>query len=452
MHPNKVLARFKGMQFNKNEGRLVAASFFMNMGVDSGYFVGFVGYAAYEFGGNVTIIATAMAILSVFYMFGNLLGGILVDKIGPRRATFLSSMAMVLVCVAALFINKQLIVFLILSAIFGLVGAVLQSSIGSFAPYLSREREGIRRLNSYITTGMFVSTIFGGSLSAILADSFAHQSVFLMVAATVIISGLLALTVREHYSPHDLPEGEAERETEGETEGEYVQIVDGDTAVSPPEKMGAWHTALEGWNLIRKSTSLRFYLMIAIVMWFSFGAFDALESLYYRDILLMPVSWMGWVNAIIGVGLAIGAFGLSKIPGKYITAFLLVVLLAAEGATTVLYVATRSALWSAVGAFLLGIAFGIVDPLLRTLIQVDSPLKVAGRVMGTVDMIRKGFTFIPLAIAPALYGLFGIQPVLIGAGTITILMAFALYPASRRLDARKATTRHIDHVNPFIDD
>ncbi|MCL2818939.1 MAG: MFS transporter, partial [Actinomycetia bacterium] len=411
---------------------LLVAAFFMNLGVDIGYFLGFVGYAAYGFGGKVNIIATAMGILSAFYMIGSLLGGILIDRIGPRHATFFSSIAMVGVCFAVQLMAGHLMVFLIMTALYGLVGALLQSSFAAFAPYLSRERDGVRRINSYMTTCMFSATIFGGLLGVLITTTFTHLSLFWMVAFVVAISGVLVLSVHEKYSPH-------------EADGEPGVTGEQDAVKTSHPLRGA----LEGWKLIRGSSALRFYLLIAIAMWFCFGAFDALESLYYKDILLVPVSWMGWINSIAGVGFAIGAFSLSRIPSKFISAFLLVVLLAFEGATSVLYVSTTSRYWSAFGIFLLAITYGIADPLMRTLVQADSPLSVVGRVMGTVDMIRKGFTFVPLLIAPLLYRLWGVQPVLIGASLTTIVMALSLYPASRRLDeaVETAGTRHLEQAD-----
>ena len=399
----------------------------MNLGVDTGYFVGLVGYAAYGFGGRIGIITVSMAMLSAFYMLGSLLGGMVIDRIGPRRSAILSSYTMLVVCIAAQFIGVHLIAFLVLIALYALVAAVLQSSFTSFAPFLSRTRDGIKRINSYMTTCMYAATIVGGLLGALVTATFAHLHLFLMVASAVAISSLLVFSVREKHSPSD-------SEEEDDPTSLLDSEIEGDSAdLAFEKKTGFLHNALKGWHLIRKTAKLRFYLLVAIAMWFCFGAFDALESLYYKDILLVPVSWMGWVNAIAGTGFAIGAFMLSRISDRHMSVFLLLVLLAVEGATTALYVATTSIFWSAIGLFLLAISYGIADPLLRTLIQADSPLRIVGRVMGTIDMIRKGFTFIPLTIAPLLYLLWGIQPVLIGASILTVLMAIALYPISRLL-------------------
>jgi len=414
---------FARLNKDTNKARLLAASFFMNMGVDTAYFVGFVGYVAYGFNANVTIIATTMAILAICSMVGNFMGGIIVDKLGPRRTAFYSNMTMALICVAMSFMTFRLTAFMVMTGVFGVVSSVQQSAFHTFAPYLSREREGIRRINSFMTTSMFIATMLGGILGALITTAFKPQYLFSMVAAVVIVSGVMVLFVREKYSPHS-----------------PTAAADSPVAKAAKENAHPLHTALEGWHLIRKTATLRFYLLVAIAMWFCFGAFDALESVYYRDVLLMPISWMGWINALISGGLAIGAFALSKIPGKYVSTFLLVILLGVEGVTTVLYVATTSPFWSAVGAFLLGIAFGVFSPLLNTLIQVDTPLKAAGRVMGTIDTIRRGFTFIPLAIAPTLSRLWGVQPVLVGASLMTILLAVALYPVSRRLDIARAGT------------
>ena len=38
-----------------------------------------------------------------------------------------------------------------------------------------------------------------------------------------------------------------------------------------------------------------------------YGAFDPLESLFYRDVLKVGAAWMGWLSALSGVGGLLGA-------------------------------------------------------------------------------------------------------------------------------------------------
>ena len=68
---------------------------------------------------------------------------------------------------------------------------------------------------------------------------------------------------------------------------------------------------------------------------FAFGAFDSLESLFYRDVLVVDVVWMGVLSAVSGVGMAIGSYIFTKIPERKIDVPLLLATLAFVGSCTI---------------------------------------------------------------------------------------------------------------------
>ena len=414
-----ILARL-----NTNERWLMLANMFAKLGIEAVYFIGFTGYAAYGFGGRASIIATVMIVLNFAHMVGSGVSGIVIDKIGPRRSIYITGTAVLASGLFAQLAEGRLLIFVILAAWFGFFGSALMTSLAAFSPYLVEGKDNLARVNSLITVGGFAACIVGPAIGGVIATYLPALRVFLLLSVSMCLCIVVMSKVHERLQP--------DRDAE--------------------EKHGIIHDALTGWRLIKLSHSLRFYLLVGITMWFAFGAFDALESLYYKDVLLVPIAWLGWVNTIIGVGLLLGAFWLSRLPGKHLNARMLIIILLAEGLGTVLYVGTNNVWWSASGAFALGVAFGIGDPLMRTLIQADSPLAASGRILGTIDTIRVGLLLIPLAIAPTLSHWFGVQPVLIGAGVLTILLTLALIPMSRSVDRRKAATRHLDHVNPFAGD
>jgi hypothetical protein len=77
------------------------------------------------------------------------------------------------------------------------------------------------------------------------------------------------------------------------------------------------------------------------------------------------------------------------------------------------------------GAIVWGVIIGAADPLLRTLIQTDSPDEYVGRVAGTSQVHRQAGELVPLAFAPALAGAFGVQAVLIGGSLILAVVGAA---------------------------
>jgi MFS family permease len=347
----------------------------------------------------------------------------------------------------------------------------------SFAPYLERGKAGLRRVNSYLTIGTFIAAVVGPALGAVATGQFSVYSVFILMGVVTAIGAVVSLKVHEKYSPED-EKGEekdpAHKESTHsqvlEAEAEKLAVERGINLTEPVrptqtsvtagtslagrnvpkrrvKKENPFAEALEGWNIIKKSRNLRYYLMVAIAMIFGFGAFDALEPIYFKQILEVDISALGWINAIGGVGLIIGVVLLAVFPLKWINSRLLVFLLLVCGIGSVVYVATFSLWWVAAGQLILGFVFGIFDPLMRTLVQADSPLEAVGRVLGTINMISLGLLLIPLVVAPWLSDLLGVQQVLIIMGALPIVFGVLLFPNAKRLDKDVGDTRQIEGVS-----
>ncbi|MCL2402878.1 MAG: hypothetical protein FWC86_01380, partial [Coriobacteriia bacterium] len=137
-------------------------------------------------------------------------------------------------------------------------------------------------------------------------------------------------------------------------------------------------------------------------------------------------------------GLIVGVVLLAVFPLKWVNARLLIVLAVICGIGAVAYVATLSLWWVGAGQLILGFAFGVFDPLMRTMVQADSPLKAVGRVLGTINTITIGLILIPLVLAPWLSNLFGVQQVLVVAGALPIAFGLLLYPSGKRVDENAA--------------
>jgi hypothetical protein len=82
-----------------------------------------------------------------------------------------------------------------------------------------------------------------------------------------------------------------------------------------------------------------------------------------------------------------------------------------------------------------GLVIGAMAPLLRTMIQINSPEEMLGRITGVSQVHSEVAHLLPLAVAPWLAGIFGVQRSLILAGVVVGLLAMAFYPQARRLDA-----------------
>ncbi|MCL2680545.1 MAG: MFS transporter [Coriobacteriia bacterium] len=409
-----------------NERWLILANLIREIGMQATYYMGIFGYAAFGFGGNPHIIAAVMLVFNISHMIGSVAAGIVIDRIGPRRTVLVSSLLVIATCLVFFVVDSHLPTFLLLTAVFGVVTTVLNMAYLSFAPYLERTKMGLRRVNSFLTVGTFIAAVIGPALGAVVIGSFSVYSVFILMAIATAIGTGITLVVREIYQPIS---------TDNTT-----------------EKTSPLREALEGWRIIKQSRTLRFYLIAAIAMVFGFGAFDALEPLYFKEVLAVELSTMGWIQAIGGIGLIAGVIALALVSADKVNARLLAVLVPLCGIGTVIYVGTHNLLWVVVGQLMLGAAFGVFDPLLRTLVQADSPLEVAGRVLGTINMIIVGLLLVPLLVAPSLSNLIGVQPVLVSAGALTLALGILLYPAGKKLDAKVAESRSNMKVDIFADE
>jgi hypothetical protein len=73
-------------------------------------------------------------------------------------------------------------------------------------------------------------------------------------------------------------------------------------------------------------------------------------------------------------------------------------------------------------------------PLLRTLIQLNTTDEMMGRITGVTQIHSEVGHLIPLAIAPAVAGVLGVQPTLIYSGLLLAVIAALFVPAATRLD------------------
>jgi predicted MFS family arabinose efflux permease len=165
-----------------------------------------------------------------------------------------------------------------------------------------------------------------------------------------------------------------------------------------------------------------------------FGTFSALEPLFYRDILEVEPETLGWVNSIFGLGLVAGTWIASRLPPRYRTARFLVLIVALNSVGVLAYVGTDQLRVVVVAGVFWGLLIGIMAPLLRTLIQLNTADEMMGRITGVTQIHAEVGHLLPLAIAPVLAGIFGVQNTLIYAGVALALFAALFIPSATRLD------------------
>lgn len=388
---------------NRDIRRVVTARFLSRMSGEAAFFVGIWGKAAFTLHASATQIALLMGVLSVSSILGTAVAGVLIDRYDPRRV--LAGAEFVFVPVALLFLlPRELWQLTVLVGLFGFFGAPVVTAGASFAPFLAEDREGLTKVNALIDGAGSLSFVLGPAIGALLVRFASIDWVFIFDAATSVIAVVLMMGVR----------------------------------IRRPERIGERRSAFaelrEGLRFSYSKRSLRYFILIGTATWLGFGAFGALEPLFYRDVLKTGVEAIGWINTLFGVGILLGAWLLAKLPDRAVSARGL-----AGGATLVglgalLYVGTRDIRIVAMGAVAWGAIIGVVDPLLRTLVHAESPDEYVGRVTGVAQMHRQGGELLPLAFAPLVAAAIGVQATLIGGGLVLAVVALLSIPEAMAVD------------------
>ena len=397
----------------RDVARVVAARFISRAGGEAAFFVGIWGAAAYTFHATPVQLAVLMGVLAGTTILGTLVSGVLVDRYDPRRV-LVGAEAVFVPVALSLMLAQTLTQLTALVALLGFFGAPVMTATASFAPFLSDDRDGLERVNAWIEGAGSLSLIIGPAIGALIARVASIEWIFALDAATSLIAVILVWPVRVNRP-----------------------------AVERHTPAGAWSEFVEGLRFTYASRPLRYYVLIGTGMWLGFGAFGALEPLFFRDVLRTGVESIGWVNTVFGIGLVAGAALLVRLPKRIISARGLAIVSAIMGLGALLYVGTDDIRIVAVGAVTWGVVIGSAEPLLRTLIQADSPDDYVGRVAGASRVHQQAGELIPLAFAPALAAAFGVQAVLIGGGFVLSLVAVATYAEAAAVDRLISSRREV---------
>ena len=156
---------------------------------------------------------------------------------------------------------------------------------------------------------------------------------------------------------------------------------------------------------------------------FAFGAFDSLESLFYRDVLRVNIVWLGFLSSVVGLTSSIGSYLLTRVPVGFADIRTLLASLLLVGIGSMVYVGTDVLAIAILGQAINGLAWGFLEPLQMSLVQERAPLEHLGTVMGFVRFGLMSAGVLPVLAAPTLADAFGVQSVLFGASALIAAIA-----------------------------
>lgn len=401
------------------EKRLIALESLQWCAVNAVYFLGLIGAATYELGGNAFLVAAITLVRNLCNSLANAASGPVIDRIGPRKTALATLYAMLAMSIFMGIVPPSVPTLMFAAVMMGLGGGSINTCTRTYPVYLTRGKAGLARLNGLMVFYSNIAYAAGPIAGGVLAGFFPTRVVFLFMAVCLVGAIRVTWDCRETVTP--------EREGSGKQKDDKLGMVSG---------------VIEGARVTMRTHDLRLIFVSGFLGFFAFGAFDSLESLFYRDVLAVDVVWMGILSAVSGFGMAIGSYIFTKIPARKIDIPLLLATLVFVGIGSMIYVGTNILVVAIAGQFINGLAWGFMEPTQAILVQERTPMTHLGRVMGFVRLGLNSAGVIPLAVAPFLAEAFGVQRVLFGASCIIALVGgFSSIMRSGRLRVRRTQVK-----------
>lgn len=406
--------------------RLVAMRFLIYTGFQTSYFIGVIGTLTYA--DDASVVATSLAVLfmNVFVILGSFAGGAALDAWGPCRHFLLSIVGTLTTGAAILVFGGATGIVLLGAVLLGFVMGFAQPIATSYPAYLADDPVELKDINSAIAMFSNVSIIVGPTLGGFVAAAASSRAVFVLMmlfTALALIAGWSFRPQTSHVAGH----ADADSAEEGERAGQSFNS-SASTRV----------TFVTSIKTVFTNSVLALLFCIIFLSNFGYGAFDPLESFFYRDVLHVGVEWMGWLSSASGVGAVLGAVVALRLPPNLVNLKTLLGALMSVGVGSLIYVGTPYVGVALVGQIALGVAWGVVNPLHNTIVQTTAPLGQLGRVNSVMGFGNMFAGVAPLAIAPWLAATFGVQQTLVGAGMVVTAVPAALLLFGRRHFDRSA--------------
>lgn len=396
--------------------RLVAMRFLIYTGFQTSYFIGVIGTLTYADGASVVATSLAVLFMNVFVILGSFAGGAALDAWGPRRHFLLSIVGTLATGAAIIAFGSATGTVLAGAVLLGFVMGFAQPIATSYPAYLTDDPVELKDINSTITMFSNVSIIIGPTLGGFVAAVASSRAVFVLM----MLFTVLALIAGWGFKPQTGRIAGQENADSAE-EGERVS-----QANRPDPNTSARATFAASIKTVFTNSVLALLFCIIFLSNFGYGAFDPLESFFYRDVLHVGVEWMGWLSSASGVGAVLGAVVALRMPPRFVSLKTLLVALMSVGLGSLLYVGTPYVGMALIGQIALGVAWGVVNPLHNTIVQTTAPLEQLGRVNSVMGFGNMFAGVAPLAIAPWLAATFGVQQTLVGAGIVVTAVPAAL--------------------------
>jgi MFS family permease len=339
------------------------------------------GYAAYRFDASplqIAILSLSWALPAA--LFGPL-GGVPVDRLGPRRALIIADGCAALVSITLMFTTSfgQLVA---LGTLVGLTRAASDPAFSALAPRLVSDDQ-LLRANALLGAAMMSSIAFGPLLAAGAIAGWGPRGAFLIDAITYAVGIAVVLPLR------------------------LKPVVHHDDAVFA--RSSAWKELRAGLEFVRSTAAVRRILGLSLSVYMVWGAYAVIEPIYVRDVLHKPASTLALLQAAFGIMLLLNALLVSRAGDRVATLRTVQWAAIATTAAAPVYVGTSwvvaafaaIAVWGASTAWLIAPR--------DTLLQRATPTAGHGRILAIDNALRSWAHVIALPTAAFLISWGGVR-------------------------------------------
>lgn len=359
------------------------------------------------------IVTAVSAVPRALLMLG---GGVVVDRLGPRRVVIGSDAvrcAAVLAVAALLFATDPgLWLLALLALVFGAVDALFMPAVGAL-PARITTKDQLARVQGMRGLAVRLSSVVGAPLGGLGVALGGAAAAFALAGVLIAVSVPLLVSVRLRELPPD------------------------DTATA--EGGTAWRDLRDGLRYIRRHRVLGPLMLVIALGDLGFVGPLNIGLTLLADERGWGASGMGWVLAGFGIGAGAAALLLTvrgRVPhAGYVVAGALV-----PGAVAIGALAQAPALPVAVGtALLIGLLAGLSGALCGALLQTQSAPALLGRVTAVSGIVSLGIAPLSMPLSAAAIGVWGTGPVfavsavVCGLGGVVALCA----PGVRRAELPK---------------
>src|SRR5215813_12136321 len=330
--------------------------------------------------------------------------GVFVDRWDAKRTMISSDLiraALALGLVFASGLNQIYAILFALSAVSTFFVPAQTITIRSITP-----REGLMAANALMQQAFQVVRIISPAIAGAMVNWVGARPAYYFDGASFVFSASMIATILT---------GRAAAATE---------------SPAPPEsgKLKSILTDMTaGARFIFTHATISFVMLAMAAGMFALSCFAPLIAIYVRDMLKSTEFQFGVINSLIGVGMIFATQFITRFAKNRSKSLLVVAGLFGMGMAVVVMVSIGHVALAAIGAF--GIGFGaifIVVPT-QTLMQMETPVELVGRVSSSFMSVLSVSQLLGLIISGSMTQRLGIRNLFFASAAMLVLFAFFGY-------------------------